>query len=226
MYQVWPNKDTVEKFPRCELAALRDCGYQWTDPFEVVEIFENKIATFAGAKYAVAVDCCSHGLFLCLKYLKASGAISIPKHTYISVPMQILHAGCTVEFNETQWQKRYELHPYSIWDAAALWEPKMFVDDFFVISFQIKKPLPIGKGGMILTNNKEAFEWLKKSRYDGRNIKSTQPMDNVDSLGWHYYMIPEDAARGILLFDNLGSTTNCPSWENYVDVSSNDVFKK
>jgi dTDP-4-amino-4,6-dideoxygalactose transaminase len=226
VYQLWPNKDNLQKVQRPELDIIRDNGYKWEDPFEVVEIFENKIAEFAGSRYAVAVDCCSHGLFLCLKYLNASGTISIPKHTYVSVPMQILHAGCTVHFNKVQWQKYYKLDPYPVWDAAALWEPKMFVDDFFVLSFQIKKPLPIGRGGMILTNNKEASQWLRKSRYDGRNVKNTQQMDNIDSLGWHYYMTPEDAARGILLFDKLHSTTNYASWKNYVDVSANDIFKR
>ena len=174
MYQTWPNHSIVENFSRPDLRMLCEQGYTWEDPFEIVEIFENKIAKFAGAEHAIAVDCCSHGLFLCLKYLKASGNVTIPKHTYASVPMQILHTGCNVTFDNTQWQKRYKLHPYPVWDAAALWEPNMFVDDFSVISFQIKKPIPIGRGGMILTNDETASDWLRQSRYDGRKIKGQQ----------------------------------------------------
>ena len=38
--------------------------------FEVVTKFENKLANFFGAPYAIAVDCCTHGVELCLRYKK------------------------------------------------------------------------------------------------------------------------------------------------------------
>ena len=43
-----------------------------------VDIFEKKIAEYAGSKYAVSVDNCTNALFLCLKYLKATGEIILP----------------------------------------------------------------------------------------------------------------------------------------------------
>jgi hypothetical protein len=30
-------------------------------------MFEEKVAKFAGSKYAVSIDCCSHGLFFIFK---------------------------------------------------------------------------------------------------------------------------------------------------------------
>ena len=36
--------------------------------FEIVKKFENEIAAFFGAPFAVAVDCCTHGIELCLRY--------------------------------------------------------------------------------------------------------------------------------------------------------------
>ena len=36
--------------------------------FKVVETLENRLAKFFGAPYAIAVDCCTHGLELCLRY--------------------------------------------------------------------------------------------------------------------------------------------------------------
>ena len=36
--------------------------------FSTVQVFEKKIAKYAGSKYAVSVDCCSDALYLCLKY--------------------------------------------------------------------------------------------------------------------------------------------------------------
>ena len=49
------------------------------DPWDIVSLFEEKIARFAGSKYAVALDSCTNALFLCLKYLKIQNReIEIP----------------------------------------------------------------------------------------------------------------------------------------------------
>ena len=57
-------------------------------------MFEKEIAKYAGSKYAVAVDCDTNGIFLCLKYLaRYTETITIPSHTYISVPNIIVTAG-------------------------------------------------------------------------------------------------------------------------------------
>ena len=53
--------------------------------FEVVKTFENKIAQLFGAPYAVAVDCCTHGVELCIRYKKVK-TIQVPTRTYISIP--------------------------------------------------------------------------------------------------------------------------------------------
>ena len=51
-----------------------------------VREFEKLIASYFGSKYAVAVDSCTHGIELCLRYLKYK-TVTSPKHTYLSVPM-------------------------------------------------------------------------------------------------------------------------------------------
>ena len=43
--------------------------YDCTDPWDVVDTFEKKLAAYGGSKYAVAVDSCTDAMFLCLKYL-------------------------------------------------------------------------------------------------------------------------------------------------------------
>ena len=53
--------------------------------FNSVKKFENKIANWFGSPYAVAVDCCTHGIELCLR-IQNIKSISIPKRTYLSVP--------------------------------------------------------------------------------------------------------------------------------------------
>jgi len=65
-FNSWPSGKLPPHFQRPELAQVKKLGYDWQDPRDIVEIFEKKVAAFAGAKYGVSVDCCTNGLFLCL----------------------------------------------------------------------------------------------------------------------------------------------------------------
>tara|TARA_Y100000296_G_C5159780_1_gene251156 strand:- start:673 stop:1380 length:708 start_codon:yes stop_codon:yes gene_type:complete len=228
-YSSWPLGRLPKHFHRPELDQLREAGYNWADPRDAISIFEEKVAAYAGCKYAVAVDCCSNGLFLCLKYLKATGIITIPKRTYVSVPMQIMHAGCSVKFEDIEWAGLYQLKPYPVWDAAVRWTKDMFRggdDTLQVVSFQLKKRVPIGRGGVIMTNNENAYKWLKKASYDGRDLQTNYMEDNFEILGWHMYMTPEDAARGILLMDQTPEVNeDSGAWQNYSDLSQNSIFE-
>ena len=228
-YNSWPIGKLPKKWERPELEQVRKAGYNWTDPRDIVHIFEEKVAAFAGSKYAVSIDCCSSGLFLCLKYVNACGKITIPNRTYASVPMQIIHAGCKVEFEKIKWTGIYQLKPYNIWDSAVRWTKDMYVgnDALQIVSFQLKKRIPIGKGGIILTDNKEAYDWLKKASYDGRDLNKSYMEDDFEILGWHMYMTPEDAARGILLMDDVPEVNkDSGCWLNYSDLSAKKIFNK
>jgi dTDP-4-amino-4,6-dideoxygalactose transaminase len=225
-FNSWPNGQIPEHKQRPELEQVRKLGYVWKDARDVVDLFEQKVAAFAGAKYGVAVDCCSHGVFMCLKYLQASGTVSVPKHTYQSIPMQIRHAGCQVAFRDEEWSGVYRLDPYPIWDAATRWQKGMYQGGFHVTSFQLKKRIPIGRGGMILTDDADAVNWLRRARYDGRDLSVSQWDDEPEIMGWHYYMTPEDAARGILLMDKTAEhNPDSATWQNYADLSLKKLFK-
>ena len=67
-YKSWPLGKLPPEFQRPELDQLKQHGYNFNDPREVVTMFENKVAKFAGAKYGVAVDCCH--MIIYLKYFK------------------------------------------------------------------------------------------------------------------------------------------------------------
>lgn len=102
----------------------------------------------------------------------------------------------------------------------------MYQGGFHVVSFQIKKRIPIGRGGMILTDDADAVEWLRKARYDGRDLAVSQWEDDADICGWHMYMTPEDAARGILLMDRTPrQNDDLGGWQNYADLSQKRLFK-
>ena len=101
-------------------------GYPVKDPWDIVDIFERKLATFAGSKYAVSVDNCTDGMFLCLKYLDFKGEITIPCKTWLSVPGMIKHAGCTVNFEDIEWSGVYQLKPTPVYDGATRFTKGMY----------------------------------------------------------------------------------------------------
>jgi dTDP-4-amino-4,6-dideoxygalactose transaminase len=153
MYKQWPLGQLPSELQRPELNQLKDRGYSFGNPTEVVDIFEKKVSDFCGSKFAVAVDCCSNAIFLILKYINNPQKVKIPYFTYASVPMQILHAGYEFEFVDKKWSGTYKLEPLDVWDFAGRWTKGMYEGGFAALSFQIKKRLPIGRGGMILCDD-------------------------------------------------------------------------
>jgi dTDP-4-amino-4,6-dideoxygalactose transaminase len=142
--------------------------------------------------------------------------------------MQIIHAGCKLKFEDREWSGVYKLEPYNIWDGATRWTKGMYVGDdaIQVVSFQIKKRVPIGRGGMILTDSKEAYDWFKYASYDGRNLREYYMDDKFALIGYHMYMTPEDAARGIILMDSVPEENeDTGDSTSYSDLSDREVFK-
>lgn len=199
------------------------------NPYKTVQMFEEEIAEYTGAPYAVSVDSCTNALFLCCKFLNVK-EITIPSKTYLSVPMSIIHAGGEVIFDKrpetNNWSGLYQLNPYPIWDSAKRLTSNMYISNqFMCLSFHIKKPLPIGKGGMILTDNLEAVTWFKKARYEGRSEKFYK-LDDIDFCGWNMYMIPSLAARGLELMQNYPANVADQNEINgYRDLTEFTVFK-
>lgn len=200
------------------------------NPYQIVRMFEEEIALYTGAKYAVSVDSCTNALFLTSKYLEVK-EVTIPSKTYLSVPMSIIHAGGEPIFDKrgktNHWKGVYQLKPYPIYDAAKRLTSNMYIPgSFMCLSFHIKKLLPIGKGGMILTDDPKAVEWLKKARYEGRSEKFYKE-DNIDSLGWNMYMTPQQAAEGLALLQNYPQHNNDQGEINgYRDLTEFPIFSK
>lgn len=203
-------------------------GYLWDDPRDIIDIFERKIADFCGSKFCVLTDSATSGIFLSLKLRNIKGKISIPNQTYASVAFQILHSGAQLVLEDREWSGLYELIGANIFDSAARFGPNIYIGDnsLQVLSFQIKKRLPIGRGGAILTDSKPAYEWLKLASYDGRDLKSKyDSKTHISQIGWHCYMTPEDAARGILLMDQLPKDySDTMDWRNYPPISDFEYF--
>lgn len=195
--------------------------------FNVVKDFEETIAAYAGAKYGVSVLSCSDAIFLSCLYKRVK-EVFIPKETYPSVPCGIINAGGSVKFTDEKWDGIYELKPYGIIDGALRFRKGMYIPgSLHCLSFHLKKLLPIGRGGMILTDDKDAYEWLKKARFDGRTEGAPLNQDNLTILGWNMYMSPDTAARGLWLF-NMIKDKEFPdmkvSEQGYPDLSKFSIY--
>lgn len=228
VYNPYPLGKVPKELQRPELDDLKNLGYHWNDPRDVIGMFEDKVAAFCGAKYAVSVDCCTHAIELSFRYLLSIGELNVktklkcPKHTYISAVFCPIQLGLDVELVDLKWSGIYQYEGSRVHDSAVRWTKDMFVggDALQCLSFQIKKPICIGRGGMVLTNDKNASDWIKLASYDGRDLNTSYDSKNhVSLIGFHYYLSPEDCARGIILMDKVKFSGDSGSHENYPDVT-------
>jgi len=149
--------------------------------YKVTEEFEQKLADYTGAKYAVTLDNMSNGLFL--------------------------DAGLKVGWNTVDGETitgAYPLEGSNVWDSALTFTADMYKKETHMcVSFTGPyKHFKLSKGGAILTDNLKAYHWFKRARYSGRRECSYHD-DNLDMLGWNFYMMPELAARGLLLMNQF-----------------------
>lgn len=189
-----------------------------SNPHKVTQNFEKELANYTGSPFVCAVDSCSNALFLSLYFenkikSRTENTISIPSRTYPSVPCEIIHAGLKVNFLQSSSETlkgAYNLKGTKVWDSALRFTADMYIPETHMcLSFSgPHKHLKLGKGGAILTDDEEAYNWFKRARYSGRRECSYHE-DNFDMIGWNFYMLPELAARGLLLlneFINLDGT--------------------
>ena len=193
--------------------------------FEKISMFEKQVSDFFGSPYAVAVDCCTHAIELCLRHHKTK-TFSVPKRTYISVPFLAHKLGINFEWRDEEWENYYYL-TNNIIDAAVLWKKDSYVPGTFMcLSFQFRKHLSLGRGGMILTDNKEASLSLKKMSYDGRLPNIPWREQNISTYGYHYYMTPETAQKGLdKLPHAIQSKPKQWTISDWPDLTKMEVFK-
>ena len=193
--------------------------------FEAVSELENKVSEFFGSPYAVAVDCCTHGIELCLR-LKDYKKIKVPTRTYIAIPFLANKLNIQMEWCVDEWKDYYYLTD-DIIDAAVLWKKDSYIAGTYMsLSFQFQKHLSLGRGGMILLDDREDYDLLKKMSYDGRVSDVPWREQNIDTMGYHYYMTPETAQNGLRkLPDAIESTPRQWVWTDWPDLREMEVFK-
>lgn len=189
--------------------------------------FEEALSRYTRAPYVVALDNCSNAIFLALKYSGVEGqTIMIPSRTYPSVPCEIIHAGGRVKFSDKYFEGAYRLKPTMVYDSALRFTYNMYLSgSFMCLSFTGPyKHLKLGKGGAILTDNEKAYEWFKRSRFSGRRECSYHD-DDLDMIGWNFYMMPEIAARGLLLMGQFYELDGTPKKNKDLDIKYPDLSK-
>ena len=207
--------------------------YNINDPWDWVTRFEDEVANYTGYRYGIACDSNSNAIRLVLHYLDIVDTdIEIPANTYVSVPNQIILSGNRPQFRDIKWKGLYPLGDTGIIDAATAFYESMgrgYEDKFMILSFHLKKILNIGQGGMILTNRPDFNEWARPMIYDGRHKDRLYKEDEFECVGWHMYMSPESAKRGLEIFNSdkiQPFNEPCGSSEEYGDLRKQNIYTK
>jgi dTDP-4-amino-4,6-dideoxygalactose transaminase len=209
--------------------------------YDITNEFERRLGEYTGAPYVITVDNQSNALFLALYYEHyvnksiKTDTITIPNRTYPSVPCEIIHAGLKVKFRQVEGKTikgAYQLEGSNIWDSALSFTVDMYKSNqHMCISFTGPyKHFKLSKGGAILTDNYDANLWFRRARYSGRRECSYHD-DNLDMLGWNFYMMPELAARGLLLMNQFYEGNGKPKHNEdlelpYPDLSQFPIYTK
>lgn len=228
-----------------------------SDPFDAVRDFERDLCDYTGAPYAVAVNSCTMAILLACAYFRSRydrfgiGLVSLPRFTYVGVPMSVIHAGLEVSWRDENWQGEYAIDPLPVWDSA-----RRFTSDMFnttrlystsqegrsvattahvirkaglrvqCVSFHVSKILGHTQGGAILHNDGEELDgWLRKARFDGRTEGVPAAVDKFDMLGYHCYMSPDVATALRWKLSHLPRHKPDLPNSDYPDLSEFPIFR-
>lgn len=200
------------------------------NPFDLVHEFEKQIASYTGAPYAVATDCCTHALYMSLYYEKQKNNIEwvgLPQNTYVSVAMQAQHLGLDLVFYQREWSGAYDIINTRVVDSAARLHKGCYqTGKYQCLSFQFKKILSTVRGGMILTDDYDFYKWAQRAVHDGRDMSVPYEDDKITFSGWHYFMTPETAELGLSRLQILPQQNpDCAGSYTYPDISYVKDFK-
>jgi dTDP-4-amino-4,6-dideoxygalactose transaminase len=192
----------------------------YVDPFDAVIDFERAVAHYTGAPYCITTDCCSHAVEIAFRLTFVNNMVMFPAHTYLSVPMTLHKLNIPFMMTDEEWTGEYEFKGSKIWDSARRFDRHMYRDgQVQCLSFGRTKPLSIGRGGCILTDNRELYIAASRMRMDGRDIFKYKPwaQQGEFNVGYHYYMRPEDCVVGLNLLHNKKFTEQGRVFYNYPD---------
>ena len=190
--------------------------------FDKILKFEQELAEFTGAPYAIMTDCCTHAIELCLRYDQVR-SLKMTPYTYLSMPMLMHKLNIKYEYLDHAWQRWVGEYPFvdtRIWDSARRLQKNMYRPGTMqCLSFGHTKPLHIGRGGAIILDDKTAYDAIILMRYDGRDLNITPWQEQKEfQVGYHYKPTPEEAIQGLALLQGLKEQCPEPYYVAYPDL--------
>jgi dTDP-4-amino-4,6-dideoxygalactose transaminase len=190
--------------------------------FDRILKFEQELAAYTGAPYAVMTDCCTHAIELCLRHDRVRECSFTP-YTYLSVPMTMHKLGIRYSYHDHAWQRwigEYLFVGTRIWDSARRLEQNMYQPGQMQCqSFGHSKPLQVGRGGAILLDDTDAYQKLLRMRYDGRDLAVTPWIrQQTFTVGYHYRPTPEEAESALAQLKLLVHSPQLPKFVAYPDL--------
>ena len=140
--------------------------------------------------------------------------------------MTFIKLGLDWHWEDTEWHDYYQIGKTNILDAAVLWKQNSYIPGTqMCLSFQKRKHLGLGRGGMILLDDFDSYKKLIRMSYDGRDRNVLWAEQDIETVGYHYYMTPEAAQHGLEKFNQVKTITPTV-WSNldYPDLSTLKVF--
>ncbi len=192
------------------------------------EDFEKAFSEYVGAKYAVFVDSCTSALFLSAQYIKTKGIkkITVPALTFTATAEAMHNAGLKVEFGDIDFND-FNLStgsktrlPVNLFGSRANHANAPIVDsahriekddmvgtnNLWCFSFYATKNISTAQGGMIATNDEEAYNWLKCARDHGLNLGTKERYTgkykqyDISFVGWR---VKGDDLRAVIGLEQL-----------------------
>lgn len=244
---------TKTTFDKKEEEAVKKCfrsGWVVLGP-KTLE-FEEAFAKYVGADYAVFVDSGTAALFLALKASIRSRKINveyinIPSLTFVSDIEVVIHAGLEPFFVDihadtlcidgdldytmpTNFAGRLAKCRGVVVDSCHRIEKDDVShnpDAMWCYSFYATKNMSTVQGGMIVTNSKSVYEWLKKARDHGttkgtkQRYEGKNPVYDVSFLGWR---MKGDDMRASIGIEQLKKLPENNRKRNKIVARYNDAF--
>jgi dTDP-4-amino-4,6-dideoxygalactose transaminase len=187
--------------------------------FNRIKQFEQMLAEYTGAPYAIMTDCCTHAIELALRYDNVK-LCTMPARSYLSIPMTLRKLNIKYDYTDIEWIGEYQLGGTRIWDSARRLERNMYrTGHIQCLSFGHGKPLHLGRGGAILLDDKAAYDALILQRYDGRDLNISPWVEQREfRVGYHYKPTPEEATQGLALLQGLKAFPAKPEFVQYPDL--------
>jgi perosamine synthetase len=162
----------------------------------IVTKFEDTIANYVGAKYAVTFNSATSAIFLAL--LDKNSTITVPSMIPPVVLNAIITSGNKHAFNDDiNWVgDSYVLHgfdDYKIVDSAQKLEKDQFKkecnpNDLMVFSFYPTKPVGSSDGGMIVSDDLEKITYLRELALNGMSYADNNWERKIKFAGYKMYM--------------------------------------